>query len=272
MTELYYNFGDNAKPPMVIPAPPAALTDPITLENGSVIVISGNLDIGTAGVPHAVDEPLINVDQDSTLIVDGDLALYKDVVSTTPLIAVDSSSKLIVTGDTTLSREGGGAAGVILASVDSLVKFIGTTDLVAFDAAAAIAADGSFCHLSRSSIGYFGQVLFNGGANLAMGAFATILAELGSDLHITDVPGASDALNTSNPAGASVTGIALHGGSNAFVPPWAANTGVACDGVAANGRDMQIGAVAAPADYAGAEIISDAALAAAAELCVIYKP
>jgi hypothetical protein len=270
MTELFYNFGPGAKPASVLTAPAAALTDPVVLENGSTIIIDGNLAVGTAGVPHAVDEPLLNLDQDAVLIVDGDLALYRDVAAATPLIAADSSSKLIVTGATTLSREGAGAGGVILASVDSLVKFIGALDLVAFEGVAA--ADGMFCHISRSSVAYFGQVLFNGGADLAMGAFATILAELGSHLHITDVPGASDALNTTNPGAPGVTGIALHGGSQAHLPPWQANTGVGCDGVAANGRDMQIGSVAAPADWGGAEVISDAAIGAGAELCVVYKP
>jgi len=269
MVEIYYNFGDNVKPAMVVPQPAAPLTDVVTLQNGSTVIVDGSLEIGTAVAPYAADDPLIAVLRGSTLIVDGDLNLYRDVAAANPLIFVDSSSKLIVTGDSDLSRAGAGAAGVILASVDSLVKFIGTVDLLAHGGV--IAADGSFLTASRNSIAYFGQLLFNGGADLDLDDFATILLEYHSQLHVTDVPGASDALNTSNPAGASVTGIRLSSGSEAFLDPYAANTGIGSAAAAANGRDVHVGGAAAAADWAGAEVLTDLG-AATPEICMVHKP
>jgi len=268
--ETYYNFGQNAKPPMVVPALGAATDEPVALTNGSTIIIDGDLDIGTALAPITDDEPLLYVDQDCTLIVDGDLALYRDVAATNPIIVADSSSKIIVTGDSTVSRAGAGAAGVILCSVDSLVKFIGTFDLVAFGAAAAVAADGTFLTCSRNSIAYFGQLLFNTGGDLDMGAFASILLEMHSQLHVTDVPGASDALNTNNPGAPACTGIMLTSGSEAFIPAYQADTGIGSAAAAANGRDTKVGG-AAVADWAGSEVLTDLA-AGVPEMCMVYKP
>jgi hypothetical protein len=271
MTELYY-VSEGVDKPIPVITSPTLLTESVEFQECSHVIISGDLSIGTALAPITDDEVVVTVGRDSTVIVDGKLSIFRDIAAANPLVLVDSSAKLIVTGGMDIVRDGAGAGGVFRVAVDSLLKVIGTLDLLSFEGVPV--ADGSFINADRNSRVWLDQVLFATGADLDMGQVASILMQMGADLHVTDVTGASDALNSHavNPGAGMAFGIRLVGGARAFLPDWQTNTGIGASGAVANGLDHQCGGAAAT-DWAGggSEILTDIA-AVTPELCLTYKP
>lgn len=240
--------------------------------NGGTIKISqqssayfNSPSLGTSGDPVTIDVPCLDVDDSSEIYTEGVVSMYRDVAATTPLWRMRGNSKADIETNVTLSRLGAGAGGVIDCDGGSYVKLNGLTNLLAHGGA--IAADGSFIKASNQSRVFLNRVQFNGGADLDLGAFASVLMESGSDISVTDAAGASDAINSN--AGAGTRGIKLKGGSKAHLPAWAANAGIGVQGASA-GFDHECGGLA-PANYAGSEILTDVA-AGTPELCLLNKP
>lgn len=263
-TEIMHSSGQDGFPVETIHGN-VTLTDQFVVYEGKTIVIDGDLTIGTNAAPIAEDKILLDIRRHGTLIVKGDVEVARDFDSANPVILVDSSAKLIITQDLEITRIGGGAGECIVATADSTVKVIETVSLLAYVGAA---GDGAFLHAYGCAFVYFGQVLFdpdNPGTGLDLGAVASVHLDRGARLYVSDVPGASDALAQN----AGSTGILLNGGAQAYLPVWAANSGIGAT-AAGGGDDQKVGGAAA-GNWGGGEVLTDLA-AGAPEICMAYKP
>jgi hypothetical protein len=262
----------------IVALPGADISYALNVNDESKIGITGDLSVASDGLGNNIIG-LVIASRCSELTIGGTLTIDTDVnICTSPGLGAQSSSTIIVEGDVTLDLDAMTNQAVIIDD-ESHIHFRGGNVTIASNAAqvflvqggskftcddaidfasmGAGAADGSVMSILEGSVVRLEQVLFNGGADMDCGAFASFLVADGSQLHCDDSGGASDALNDSN--NAVCTGLMLTHHSTAYLPAWGGGAGIAAVGAGA-GLDQQVGAVGAGPWAGAAEMVDPAQL------------
>lgn len=225
-------------------------TGVVTVSKCSELTVLGNTTLNTEAI--VVVAPILGVWQGSKVNLTGNVLFDCDAATGQMFVVDDESLFHIHGGDLDIQCD---SAQLIRISGNSSFSHDGVFDLLVMGTGT---GDGSVMMVLEGSTVRLDQVLFDSGSDLDCGGFATFLIQDGSEIHVTDTTGASDALNTNNVAAAM--GMILSHGAQAYLPAWGAGTGIGANSV--NGLDAQVGGAAA-ADWAGAGDVANAA-----ELCL----
>jgi hypothetical protein len=88
---------------------PIVRTDPLIIDEGKLLVIDGDLSIGTSGTPLTTDQTHLDIKEGGRLVVLGNLEIHRNVSSATALTHIRNGSLYV--GGTFNTEDSGGGAG-----------------------------------------------------------------------------------------------------------------------------------------------------------------